>query len=177
MTFGKDIVVATMPGKMISNYTYLKNYVYSLGTQKLLVPDKIEKSTNGKYWKDLYFLSPGKYLIIEVDIDIENNCTYKCMTVLSKEDYLSIKRKQFLNIGNFEKLYQSCGLEITDWGKDIPNWVKLPSECIPEIKEEYKQPQEVEDALSPLLKEDEIKKSTISFLSERYEHKKSKRTP
>lgn len=50
----------------------------------------------------------------------------------------------------------------------IPNWVKLPRECIPKIIEVYKQPQEVEDKLSFLLKEDDGKKSTVSYLSEKY---------
>lgn len=176
MVLEKDIVVVTLPGKMISNYIYIKNYVYSIGTKKLLEPDNTDKQANSKYWKDLYYLRPEKYLIIEVDIDMENNCTYKCMTVFTKEDYLSNKRKQFpnTNVDKFKKIYRSCGLEIVEWREDIPDWVKLPHECIPEIKEEYRQPQEVEDKLSSLLKEDDIKKSTVGFLSEKYKTKQIK---
>lgn len=164
-----DIIVVTLPGKMINEYIYIKNYMYSLDTKKLLKPNDTEKSTSGKYWKDFYCLDPGKYLIIEIDVDIENNCAYKCLTVFTKEDYISNKRKQFpdANIDNFKKLYRSCGLEIVEWKEDIPNWIKLPRECIPEIKEQYKQPQEVEDKLSLLLKEDNVKKSTISYLSKK----------
>ena len=170
MTFERDIVILTLPGKTINQYIYIKNYVYSLDTKKLLGPNGTEKTTGGKYWKDLYCLHPGKYLIIEVNIDIENNCAYKCMTVFTKEDYLCNKRKQFpdANIDNFKKLYQSCGLEIVEWKEDIPNWVKLPCECMPKIRKEFKQPQEVEDKLSLLLKEDCGKKSTVSYLSKKY---------
>ncbi len=116
MTLELDIVIVTLPGKMINQYIYIKNYIYSLDTKKLLKPDETEKSTNGKYWKDLYYLHPGKYLIIEVDVDIENNCAYKCLTVFTREYYLSKyylsnKRKQFpnANIDNFKKIYHSCG--------------------------------------------------------------------
>ncbi len=170
MTLERDFVIVTLPGKMISQYMYIKNYMYSLDTKKLLEPNGTEKSTNGKYWKDLYCLRPGKYLIIETDIDIENNCSYKCLTVFTKEDYLSNKRKQFpeTNIDNFKKIYRSCGSEVVEWNDDIPNWVKLPCECIPEIKEEFKQPQEVEDKLSLLLKEDDVKKPAIQYLSKKY---------
>lgn len=169
MTFEGDIVIVILPGKMISKYIHIKNYVYSLDTKKLLEPDKTEKNTSGKYWKDLYYLYPGKYLIIEVDV---NNCAYKCLTVFTKKDYLSNKRKQFpdANIGNFKKIYQSCGLDIVEWIGDIPNWAELPYKYIPE--EEYKQPQEVEDKLSSLLKEDDVKKSTIRYLSEKNKTKK-----
>lgn len=165
-----DIVIITLPGKMINQHIYIKNYVYSLDTKKLLEPNDTEKNTSGKYWKDFYCLHPGKYIIIEVDIDIEDSYVYKCLTVFTKEDYISNKRKQFpdTNIGKFKKIYQSCGLEIVEWKEDIPNWVKLPRECIPEIKDEYKQPQEVEDKLSSLLKEDDVKKSTIQYLSKKY---------
>lgn len=52
--------------------------------------------------------------------------------------------------------------------EDIPNWAKLPSECMPETIEVYKQPQEVEDKLSFLLKEDGGKKSTVSYLPKKY---------
>lgn len=171
MTSEGDIIIVTLPGKMIDKYIYTKNFVYSLVTKKLLKPNETEKITNSnKYWKDFYCLRPGKYLIIEVDVDIENNCTYKCLTVFTKEDYLSDKRKQFPNVDivKFKKIYQLCGLEIVEWKEDIPNWVKLPRECIPETKEQYKQPQEVEDKLSSLLKEDYVKKSTIQYLSKKY---------
>jgi hypothetical protein len=163
-----DIVIVTLPGKMINQYIYFKNYVYSLDTKKLVEPT--EKSHSGKYCKDFYCLHPGKYLIIEVDIDIENNIIYKYMTVFTKEEYLSNKRKQFpgVNIDKFKKIYQSCGSEIVEWIGDIPNEIKLPRECIPEIKEEYKQPQEVEDKLSPLLKEDGGKKPIIQYLLKKY---------
>ncbi len=169
MTFEGDIVIVILPGKMIDEYIYVKNYVYSIDTKKLLEPNETEKLTkSGKYWKDLYYLHPGKYLIIEIGVDIENKCV-QCLTVFTKEDYLSNKRKQFpdTNISKFKRIYQSCGLETVEWIGDIPNWVKLPCECIPEIKEEYQQPQEVEDKLSSLLKEDYIKKSTIRYLSEK----------
>lgn len=154
----------------------MKNYVYSIDIRHLLEPDDTEKiGDNGKYWKDLYYLPPGKYLIIEVDVDTETNCTYKCLTVFSKVDYLSNKTKQFpnANIDNFKKIYHSCGSEIVEWTEDIPNWVKLPKECLPEIKEAYKQPQEVEDKLALLLKKDE-KKSAVQFLIKKYEKKMNK---
>lgn len=172
MTSERDIVIITLPGKMISQYTYISNYVYSLSTKKLLEPNETGKYTSSKYWKDYFCLHPGKYLNIEVNVDIENNCTYKCLTILTKEDYLSNKRKQFpdANINNFEKIYHSNGLEITEWKEDIPDWVKLPKECKPEIKEEYRQPQEVEDTLSALLKKDDVKKSTVGYLLEKYGH-------
>ena len=166
MAIEEDIVIVTLPGKMISRYMYIKNYVFSLDTKKLIEPNDKEKYGD-RYWKDLYYLHPGKYLIIEVDIDMEESLMYKCMTVFTKEDYISNKRKQFpdTNIGNFKKIYQSCGSEIIEWNEDIPNWIKLPRECIPEIKEEHKQPQEVEDKLSSLLKEDDEKKPAIQYLS------------
>lgn len=170
MTSERDIVIVTLPGKMINQYTYISNYVYSLSTKKLLEPNDTGKNTSNKYWKDYFCLQPGKYLIIEVDVDLENNCTYNCMTIFTKEEYLLNKRKQFpdANINNFEKIYHSNGLEITEWKEDIPDWVKLPKECVPEIKEEYKQPQEVEDTLSALLKKDDVKKSTVGYLLEKY---------
>lgn len=170
MTFEGDVVIVTLPGKMINRYTYTKNYVYSLDTKKLLEPDNTEKNNSGRYWKDLYYLHTGKYLIIEVDVDIEDSYVYKCLTVFTKEYYLSNKRKQFpdANIDNFKKIYRSCGSEIAEWREDIPNWAKLPPECIPETIEVYKQPQEVEDKLSFLLEEDGGKKSTVQYLSKKY---------
>jgi hypothetical protein len=153
-----------------------------VNTEELLKPNETEKSASGKYWKDFYCLNPGKYVIVEVnvdnmeDVEIKNHCIYKCLTVFTKEDYLSNKRKQFpdANMIKFMKMYNLCGLEITEWNEHIPNYIKLTYD-IPKIREEYNQPKEVEDTLSSLLEEDTGKKSTVSFLSEIYDRPKPKK--
>lgn len=163
-----DIVTVGLSGKKINEYIYTKNYLYSLTTEKLLEQKRTEKSISGNDWRDLYFLVPGKYLIVEAKEDgTKINYNYKCLTVFTKEEFLSEKRKQFSNedANKFKKVYQYAGSEIVEWEGDIPSWVELSSGSV-EInevmtKEEYKQPQEVEDKLSSLLKEDEGKKSSI----------------
>lgn len=166
-----DIVTVGLSGKKINEYIYTKSYLYSLTTEKLLEQKRTEKSVSGNDWRDLYFLPPGKYLIVEVNEDgTKINYNYKCLTVFTKEEFLSEKRKQFSNddANKFKKVYPYAGSEIVEWKEDIPSWVELSFEGIEtnEVrkKEEYKQPQEVEDKLSFLLKEDEEKKSIVQYL-------------
>lgn len=167
-----DIVTIGLSTKKINEFVYTKSYLYSLTTEKLLESKRTEKTVSGNNWRDLYFLEPGKYLIVEED-STKNNYNYKYLTVFTKEEYLSEKRKIFSNddANKFKKVYPNAGFEIVEWKGNIPNWLELSSEHveIDEIgeKEEYKQPQEVEDKLSLLLKEDEEKKPFIQYLAKK----------
>lgn len=155
---------------------YEKKYIYSWEKEKLLEPKRTEKSGSGNYWQDIYPLHPGKYLMIEVNVDdMKNVCVYKCLTVFTREDYLASKRKLFTELKPFKSIYQHGGFEIVEWKEDLPDWLPcefMSSEInvrdVKDEKEEYKQPKEVEDKLSLLTGGgdscDERKKSSIQYL-------------
>ena len=197
----KDIVMVCLSGRQINQDIYTKRYMYSLGQQKLLEPKMTDKKDNGKYWEDVYYMIPGKYLIVEIDLDnIKHNCTCKLLRVFTRDDYLSDKREKIPNIDikEFEALYHYGGSEIVEWEGYIPDWVELPCKCLyhwkrtydileiedgseNESEEErqkrlnYQQPKEVEDKLSSLLsKEDDGEtRTSAKFLVSK--HKKTKK--
>lgn len=176
-----DKVMVSLSGKKVGQ-EYVKCYMYSLRSKKHLEPRKTDRSESGDYWDELYFLLPGKYLIIEVNIDnTKHNCRCRRLTIFTRYEYLSDKRQKYpdAKIREFNKTYHYAGSEIDEWKGYVPYWVEPPCECLlhlkrmygtlPEVEvevgeecgeekgekeNEYKQPQEVEDKLSVLLPRD-----------------------
>ncbi len=171
-----DTVTVRLSGKRTNEYIYEKRYVYSLETGELLRPKRIERSVSGNYWQELYPLHPGKYLVVDVNVDdLETSYKYKRLTVFNIEEYLFEKRRLFpgAELKPFKATYQHGGFEIVEWEEDLPGWLELSCESISNSdierkeKEEYKQPKEVEDKLSLLLRGDDIgerKKSSVQYL-------------
>ena len=181
-----NLVMICLSGRKINQDTYTKGYIYSLRTQKLFWPKMTDKNDNGNSWEDVYNLMPGKYLMIEVNLDnSKHNCVCKRLKVFTKEDYISEKKERIPNadIEAFRSLYRYGGWEIGEWEGFIPDWVELPCKCLyhwkrihdvfPEFIEEedddeerqkrsnYRQPKEVEDKLGLLLKEEQTKTSAL----------------
>lgn len=185
-----DNVLIYLSGRYISQDIYTKNYLYSLRKQQLIKPNKIEKVDIDFRWEDLYYLLPGKYLIIETNIDnIQHNCVCKTLKIFTIDDYLfDMKEKSpNLDMKDSKSLYHYGGWEIKEWEGFVPDWVELPCNCLRHMKKlnvedyysisseieeteedrqkriSYNQPKEVEDKLAALLLKDE-KKVTAKFL-------------
>lgn len=177
-------VMVCLSGRKINQDTYIKGYMYSIINQKLIEPKMTDKKDDGNSWEDVYYLVPGTYLIIEVNLDnSKHNCVCKRLNVFTKEDYISDKKERMPNadIEAFRALYHYGGWEIGEWEGFIPDWVELPCKCLyhwkriydvfPDFEEEseedrqkrisYKQPKEVEDKLALLLEDEQTKTSAL----------------
>ncbi len=110
-----DNVAVYLLGKYISQNNYIKNYLYSLRKQKLIEPNKLEKSDSDLNWENLYYLKPGKYLIIETNVDnTQHNCICKILRILTVDEYLFDMKEKIpnLNMIDFRSLYHHGGWEI-----------------------------------------------------------------